>query len=603
MSKLKLFISPEKWYYSVFIVIVVSFSLQLFIHYRNQTIDSFDFGIATLADEIWEEMTNFEIEYKFKNKGNIEWTPRVLKSFQGEIASEFRDETVDANLKDFGFLRITNLINGIVLFESPGFKNSGLKFEEWIGNKWNFKIFKCTINSKSAVGIGYLDVRLNNHIFVGTIFNDLTMNSINDSLYAYKKIASKVRNVVKREGRNVFVQFDKKTINYLNENNAWTYVYFFEKDSLIYSNGEFAKKPPFLPSSVYDKIHVTSIKDVKGRYYRQRSEFKDYNIGRAYKVDIAIPERSMRIVVFKMGIYIILGVIILIAIVGIGGHSLKKRTIKAVDDVINIVNEITSKNLDKEIPYEDVSEHISRLIMTFNHLLKRLALSFKQQKTFIADTSHELRTPLSILSLDISEALKKINEKSDIAENLYESKREIGHLTRIVNDLQWLAKNDAGQLYIEKTNIRLDEVLFESLSRCQVLTKENDIRLIVEHMDIVEYYGDYKLLVHAYSNLVNNAIKYSKPKATVKLNLLNVNSAISLRVDDEGIGIPESSIPKIFDRFYRVDKSRSRETGGSGLGLAITKHIVELHDGAIKVESIDGVGSVFNIELHNVNYS
>jgi len=603
MSKFKIFISPEKWYYSVFIIIVLGFSLQLFLHNSRQAMDSFDFGIATLADEIWEEIAKFEMEYHLTKGGPINWTEKLLGSFQRSIANEFKDETVDSNLKDFGFLRVTNLLDNKILYESPGLKESGLIFREWIKDKWDYKPFQLVTDKDSIPGIGFLEVHLKNHIFVGTVFNGITFDSLQKVLYKYRKIASIVKKAVKRDGAKLYVEFDRKTKKLLTENNAWTYVYFYEKDSLIYENHKALKKPPFLPDSIYDKIFIVTIKDANGNAYRQRSEFKDYRIDNTYRVDIAIPEKSVLIANMKMGFSIAFGVIILILIVGIGGHSLKQKAIKPVNEVINIVNELTSKNIDKQIPYENVDEHISRLISTFNNLLNRLSLAFEQQKAFIADTSHELRTPLSILSLDITEALKNIDDNSDITENLKEAKREIGHLTRIVNDLQWLAKNDAGQLYIEKTNIRLDEVLLESMSRSQVLAKENNIQLSIEEMNIVEYYGDYKLLVQAYSNLVSNAIKYSKNNGTVKLSLKKMNSTVALCVADEGIGINEDSLKKIFDRFYRIDKSRSRETGGSGLGLAIAKHIVEMHNGSIKVKSKVDIGSVFEIELPDINNS
>ena len=116
-------------------------------------------------------------------------------------------------------------------------------------------------------------------------------------------------------------------------------------------------------------------------------------------------------------------------------------------------------------------------------------------------------------------------------------------------------------------------------------------------MEIVEYDGDDKLLVHAYSNLVNNAIKYSKNDGKVKLSLINHNSVVCLSVEDQGIGIPKDSIDFIFNRFYRVDQSRSRATGGSGLGLAIAKQIAELHSGTIRAKSSVGEGSVFSIEM------
>jgi heavy metal sensor kinase len=292
-----------------------------------------------------------------------------------------------------------------------------------------------------------------------------------------------------------------------------------------------------------------------------------------------------------------LGALILIGIVWAGGFILMRRALQPVDEIIRSVNEITSTNLDKRLPIPKLENEIMRLVRTFNELLDRLAKSFRMQKTFIADASHELRTPLSIMLSDIETALKNLENPAKTKETLNNSVLEIERMARIVDDLHLLARNDLGQINVNKKDIRLDDVLMATVSRCQVLASKKKIKIEINRIDIIEYYGDEELLIRAFSNLIYNAIKYSDENAKVELNLYKKESLAYFSVIDQGLGIPEKDVAKIFDRFYRVDSSRSRETGGSGLGLSIAKWICEIHSGTIKVFSKMGKGSTFTIEL------
>jgi signal transduction histidine kinase len=198
---------------------------------------------------------------------------------------------------------------------------------------------------------------------------------------------------------------------------------------------------------------------------------------------------------------------------------------------------------------------------------------------------------------DIETALKRLNDTTKMKDSLNNSVLEIERMARIVDDLQLLARTDAGQINLQKKAIRLDEVLMATVSRCQILARQNEITLHIDKIEVVEYNGDEELLIRALSNLVYNAIKYSNQNSTVELNLNKKEDVVYFSVIDEGIGISQEDQNKIFDRFYRVDASRSRETGGSGLGLAIARWICEIHDGTIKVVSEPEKGSRFTIEL------
>jgi len=298
-----------------------------------------------------------------------------------------------------------------------------------------------------------------------------------------------------------------------------------------------------------------------------------------------------------LALNLLLGTFLLIGIVWAGGFILTRRALRPVDEVIQSVNEISLKNLEKRLPIPKMENEIARLIKTFNKLLDRLSGSFQMQKTFVTDASHELRTPLSIIMSDIETALKNTKDNIEVGKSLGNAIYEIDHMARIVDDLHLLAKSDSGQSLIENKPIRLDEIVMSTVSRCQVLANKKNIKLSIGKIEVVECFGDEELLIRALSNLTNNAIKYSNENDKVELSLHKNDKNAIISVSDQGIGITKDSISMIFNRFYRVDSSGSRETGGSGLGLSIAQWICQAHSGNISVISEPDQGSTFSIEL------
>jgi len=592
---------PAPWYFAFLVLIVCGFTVQVILQIRKQTWESYRFGLYVLGSEIWEEVNTFLINNHLGEDGAIEWTAERLAAIHVEVAKEFTDETIDANLKEFGFLRMTSLYDDVTLYESPELRRGELEFKSWRENSWGYRPFAYERHGRTIRGIGYSSIRLDTHFFVGTVFDDISVEEMKDQEIELRKIASNVFTALKRRALELYMDVDHELYDLLETNNAWAFVYFIKADSVVWSSRNLTRNDLYLPRSIHDSNLYANIEHKNGSNYIQYSELFDKDPDNAFRIDLAIPCGYVQKSILLSGLYIGGSAALIILLVGIGGKSLRKRALKPMNSVITRVSEFSSKSIDKRIPVDGVDNDTARLISTFNHLLDRLEDGFKLQKSFIADTSHELRTPLSVLTFDLAQALKTVPADSAAAKHLKEAHREVGHMARIVNDLQWLAKNDAGQLYVEKKNIRLDEVLLETLSRCQKYAFKSDVQLLIDDMEIIEYYGDDKLLVHAYSNLVNNAIKYSPKGREVTLALLNRNSTIRLQVKDQGIGIPAKSLDKIFDRFYRVDVSRSRETGGSGLGLAITKQIAELHSGNIHVTSTIGKGSLFVLELPRMN--
>ncbi len=497
-----------------------------------------------------------------------------------------------------------------MIYQSPEIKNYNINFKQPQYKQWGYRPFEHkTSNNGIIKGMGYSGVRITKNYFVGLVVDS---DLIPQDQYSYQRIALAIYEIaesIDRQADSLSVEDEDKLIKILKNLNAWAYIYIYEEDRILWATKDIRKADIFIPSHEYDseiivtpreilpKEYFYDIYDDQDRDYRQYTLIDDLIPTYLYKVDLAIPTQSIRKSLNYLAFNFSLGGLLLICIVWAGGYFLMRRALRPVDDVIRSVNDITSKNLDKRLPLPNLDNEIQRLVQTFNELLDRLARSFQMQKVFIADASHELRTPLSIILSDIEMASKTLDDNTEAGKYLNNSVLEIERMAKIVDDLHLLAKTDSGRLIVNKKSIRLDEVLMATVSRCQTLASKKHIKLDISKVDIVEYYGDEELLIRALSNLVYNAIKYSDDDSEVTLSLYVKEKVAYFSIKDQGIGIANQYHAKIFDRFYRVDSSRSRETGGSGLGLAIAKWVCDVHEGSISVVSEPEKGSTFSINL------
>jgi len=242
-------------------------------------------------------------------------------------------------------------------------------------------------------------------------------------------------------------------------------------------------------------------------------------------------------------------------------------------------------------------DDIGQLAATINGMLDRLSLSFQKITQFTADASHELRTPLTIMQGELEIALRGERSVEEYLETLGSCLEEVERMATIVNDLLLLSKSDMGQEVLNFEPVDMKLMVNNLLSHFQILADEHQIKLGSDLEEVETIYGDHLRLRQMLVNLLSNAIRYTPAGGHIKVSLKNVENGIEVAVADTGIGIPEDAIPRIFDRFYRADKARSRQYGGSGLGLSIVKWIVEAHNGSITVDSIVGEGSVFRVFL------
>jgi two-component system sensor histidine kinase SenX3 len=225
----------------------------------------------------------------------------------------------------------------------------------------------------------------------------------------------------------------------------------------------------------------------------------------------------------------------------------------------------------------------------------------KIRRDFVANVSHELKTPATSLRL-LAESLEETIDEDPVQARLFAAqlKKETERFSHLITDLLDLARLESEERVENPTPVDLRGVLMSVLARMRRVARKKNITLQWKRFGRAAHYtvlGDETQLSSMFTNLVDNAVKYTPPGGRVEVTGGFEGSEIVIRISDTGIGIPEEKLPRIFERFYRVDKARSKETGGTGLGLSIVKHVAENHGGRVTVESTLGEGSTFTIYL------
>jgi len=293
------------------------------------------------------------------------------------------------------------------------------------------------------------------------------------------------------------------------------------------------------------------------------------------------------------------GVPVVLLLASLGGYFLARKSLSPITSMNRQTQSISAGNLSSRLDVTNPRDELGRFAATINDLLTRLENSFSEQQRFIADASHELRTPLAVLRGETEVALNRTRSVSEYQESLSLIKDEAERLSRIVEDLFTLARQpiDAPAALI-KEPLSLNEAVRDCVRAAQVLAIRKGVKLNTEDdSPALVLHGDEELIKRMILNLLDNAVKYTLEGGEVSLRLARQNGHAQIVVRDTGIGIPPADQPHVFDRFYRVDKARSRALGGAGLGLSIVQWIVDAHGGRIAVESTPGKGSAFTVEL------
>jgi heavy metal sensor kinase len=292
------------------------------------------------------------------------------------------------------------------------------------------------------------------------------------------------------------------------------------------------------------------------------------------------------------------GVPVILLLASTGGYFLARKSLAPIALMNQQTQRITAENLSARLDVAHPRDEVGRLATTINDLLARLDAAFQEQKRFIADASHELRTPLAVLRGETEVALQQERATAEYQESLALIKDEAERLSRIVENLFLLARQPVDTPSMVSEPVRLNELVADCVRAAHVLAMQKGLRLKTEGaLPAITVRGDDEMLKRMLLNLLDNAVKYTPPGGEITVALGSRNGYAQIVVTDTGIGIPESDQPRIFDRFYRVDKARSRALGGAGLGLSIARWIVEGHGGSLSVESAPGRGSAFTVDL------
>ena len=247
---------------------------------------------------------------------------------------------------------------------------------------------------------------------------------------------------------------------------------------------------------------------------------------------------------------------------------------------------------------EKGSGEIRRLAETFNSMSEKIETLDITRNQFVANASHELKTPLASMKVLVESLIYQPDMDRGLrTEFLQDINREIDRLSAIVSDLLTLVRMDAGSVKLSREKLTLQDLVEENRHRLDPMARKRRQELVINIKDPCELNADKGKMNQVIYNLMENAIKYTQEGGRIVVTLDRTTRNAILSVKDNGPGIPQDAIPHIFDRFFRVDKARSRETGGTGLGLSIVRQMVLLHGGTIRVESQEGQGSDFIVEL------
>lgn len=302
----------------------------------------------------------------------------------------------------------------------------------------------------------------------------------------------------------------------------------------------------------------------------------------------------------RLLVWLVAGGAVMMAAGAAAAWFLSRQWLRSVSALEEAASGLSTSELGKHrlfVPSDDAE--LAALAASFNHLLDRLETAHATQQRFTADASHELRTPLTVLRGEIEVALRRPRTEGEYREVLLSNKEEIERLSRLTENMLALAHVDVGDAITQRENLRVAGLCQSVAAKLHPLAVAGgiDLQVEAEEGDSPVIHADRIAIERVVHNLIENAVRYSPPGERVIVRTARDGGEARIEVIDSGSGIAPEHLPHLFERFYRVDKARSRAHGGSGLGLSIVKALVEAHGGSVTVESTVGRGSTFTVRL------
>jgi two-component system OmpR family sensor kinase len=276
---------------------------------------------------------------------------------------------------------------------------------------------------------------------------------------------------------------------------------------------------------------------------------------------------------------------ILLLVSVLGGFFILTRVLQPMKSVVQTAKKITTEDLSLRIEVNNQKNEIGQLITTFNEMISRLERSVLQIKQFSSDASHDLKTPLTVIRGEIDIALRKNRPPAEYIKTLRSVGEEAKKLERVIDNLLFLSRIDSRDYQRSFEKVHLDEILLEVFEKTTSIANEKELAYVLEKMERIPMQGDPILLSRLLMNLVDNAIKYTPRGGRINISLKKSKEKAELTIRDTGMGIPQKALSLIFNRFYRVDQSRSQSNEGAGLGLSIVKKIADIHQAKIDIHS------------------
>ncbi len=319
---------------------------------------------------------------------------------------------------------------------------------------------------------------------------------------------------------------------------------------------------------------------------------------RPVRIEMGTPITETNLALSDLQRSLFIGLPLVAFIVTAGGYVLVARSLKPVEQLSATAQEITFKQLDTRLPVIETGDEIEHLSVRLNKMIDRLAEAYHQASRFSVDASHELRTPLAIIRAELESLLRQWEDlPANLVKRIGSVLEETERISFITESLFALSRLEAGEAKIRNERLDLATLVTATVDQMRLLTEDKNIALSVRSGGPVFVQGDSARLKQLFIALLDNAVKYTPEHGSIIVTVNAEASLAVLKIEDTGIGMAAEDMPRIFERFWRADKARSRRSDGAGLGLPIARSICQAHGGTIDVQSVEGKGTICYVRI------
>ncbi|MDQ2834518.1 MAG: HAMP domain-containing histidine kinase [Acidobacteriota bacterium] len=381
-----------------------------------------------------------------------------------------------------------------------------------------------------------------------------------------------------------------------------TFVRISRNSVVLYETSEMREKQTGVPGSVSPNLQG-EFSGIRRERLTSGQEMLLYQLaypapgGAVMLIETGATMNPVNQILRRLALILLIGTPVVVVLSAVGGYLVMTRALQPVVTLTDWAERVGGTDLGGRLPVISSGDELERLSLSLNRMIDRLEQSVAHNRRFSADASHELRTPLTIVRGELEVLLQIPKLPIEVAEGIGSALEESHRMSRIVESLMTISRLEGGSDQMEMAPVDLVSIVQTTRDHMSLLAEENNILLLCEARGPIHVMGDAMRLKQVAVNLLDNAIKYTARNGRVEVAVYTEGTLAVLEVSDTGIGIPEASLPLIFERFYRADAARSRESGGMGLGLSIVKSICLAHHGEISASSVAGQGTVLRVGL------